>query len=89
MVEQREGQDAPVFERNPLLENHPLYLKSAVFDTMKSIISMEENIKQISDMAFDAVDADGNGSLDLGELSDILKETARQLGLKQPTENEN
>ena len=40
-------------------------------------------------MAFDAVDADGNGSLDLGELSDILKETARQLGLKQPTENEN
>ena len=45
MVEQREGQDAPVGERNPLLENHPLYLKSAVLDTMKAILKMEENIK--------------------------------------------
>ena len=84
-----DGNDAPVGERNPLLENHPLYLKSAVLDTMKSILSMEENIKQISDMAFDAVDKDGNGNLDLEELGDILKETARDLGLKQPTENEN
>ena len=40
-------------------------------------------------MAFDAVDKDGNGALDLEELGDILKETARDLGLKQPTENEN
>ena len=89
MVESREGQDAPIGERNPLLENHPLYLKSAVLDTMKAILSMEENIKQISDMAFDAVDTNGDGDLDLEELGDILKETATELQLKQPTENEN
>ena len=40
-------------------------------------------------MAFDAVDTNGDGNLDLNELGDILKETARELGLKQPTENEN
>ena len=49
---------------------------------------MRDKIKIISDMAFDAVDSDGNGTLDLAELSIVLRNVAKEMKLNPPTDND-
>ena len=39
-------------------------------------------------MAFDAVDQDGNGSLDLQELGIVLRSVAKEMKLNAPTDND-
>ncbi len=42
---------------------------------------MSDKIKIISDMAFDAVDEDMSGQLDLEELGQVLRDVAKEMGL--------
>ncbi len=39
-------------------------------------------------MAFDAVDADGNGYLDKAELSDVMRNVAGEMRVKPPTDGD-
>ena len=43
-------------------------------------------MKCISDIAFDAVDEDGSGGLDTSEISNMMQDIARQMGVTPPTE---
>ena len=43
-------------------------------------------MKEITDIAFEAADSDGNKSLDQYELSSIMKEVARDMNLTAPSE---
>ena len=42
---------------------------------------LKEQIKVISDMAFDAVDHDGSGSIDAEELAEMMNEVAASMGI--------
>ena len=75
-------------QRNPDLAQDEMYRKSTILDTLNSILEMRGKIKIISDMAFDAVDQDGNGSLDLQELGIVLRSVAKQMRLNAPTDND-
>ena len=75
-------------ERDPVLSSHELYRKSTILDTLQSILEMNDKIKIISDMAFDAVDDDGSGELDLDELSKVLRSVAKEMRLNPPTDND-
>ena len=62
--------------------------QTGLLNTIKYILTQKEKIKIVSDLAFDAVDLDENGSLDKFELSQIMKEVAHDMRVKAPTEND-
>ena len=43
-------------------------------------------MKFISDIAFDCVDEDGSGGLDTEEISNMMQDIAKQMGVTPPTE---
>ena len=75
-------------QRDPNLADDELYRRSTILDTLNTILEMRVKIKIISDMAFDAVDSDGNGTLDLAELSIVLRNVAKEMKLNPPTDND-
>ena len=42
---------------------------------------MKDKIKVISDMAFKAIDMDGNGEIEKDELAIVLREVAANMGI--------
>ena len=42
---------------------------------------MKDKIKVISDMAFEAIDADGNGQIEKDELAVVLRNVASEMGI--------
>ena len=51
-------------------------------------MNLDENLRVVSDMAFDAMDADGSGGLDISELEVIMEKVAEQLGIVGPTSDD-
>ena len=49
---------------------------------------MEDKINIVTDMAFEAVDADGSGQLDKSELGEVLRDVARQMNINPPSDND-
>ena len=81
-------QKIAMVQRNPHMLENDMYRRSTILDTLNCILEMRDKIKIISDMAFDAVDQDGNGSLDLVELGIVLRDVAKQMRLNPPTDND-
>ena len=48
-------------------------------------MKLDENLRIISDTAFEAMDIDGSGGLDINELSVIMDKVADQLDITGPT----
>ena len=48
-------------------------------------MNIKDKIHLISDLAFNAVDADGSQSLDKEELFDIMKEVAHEMQVTPPS----
>ena len=51
-------------------------------------VNLDENLKIISDLAFDAMDTDGSGGLDIAELKVIMDRVAGELGISGPTQGD-
>ncbi len=51
-------------------------------------MQIQDKIRSVSDLAFEAVDADGSNSLDQEELGIIMKEVAQEMRVNPPTEND-
>ena len=49
-------------------------------------MQIKDNISSVSDLAFDAVDADGSNSLDKEELQAVMKEVAPEMQVTPPSE---
>lgn len=49
---------------------------------------MEDSINIVTDMAFEAVDADGSGQLDKMELGQVLKDVAKVMNINPPSDND-
>ena len=49
---------------------------------------LKESIKAVSDLAFDAIDDDGSGGLDQDEISKIMQEVSKKMGVTAPTEED-
>ena len=77
-----------VAQRNSALASHELYRKSTILDTLHSILDMRDKIKIISDMAFEAVDDNHSGDLDIDELSTVLRNVAKEMRLNPPGDND-
>ena len=75
-------------QRNPNLVNFEQYRRSTILDSLNDILGMRDQIKMISDMAFDAVDGDGNGTLDLEELGVVLRNVAGDMDITSPGDND-
>ena len=50
--------------------------KSNLLQSLTILMQIQDKISTVSDLAFDAVDADGSGTLDSDELGIIMKEVA-------------
>ena len=48
-------------------------------------LNLDENLKLMSDMAFESMDEDGSGGLDVNELKVIMDKVAEQLNITGPT----
>ena len=75
-------------QRNPNIMHHEEYVRSSILDSLFNIFSMKDSIKMVAALAYDAVDKDMNGSLDLQELAEVLRNTAKDLNLRSPTDND-
>lgn len=51
-------------------------------------MAQQDKIKIVSDLAFDAVDIDGNGSLDKDELTEVMRNVAGEMKVKAPTDGD-
>ena len=60
--------------------------QTGLLNTIKYILTQKDKIKIVSDLAFDSVDADESNSLEQEELTEIMKEVARDLRVKAPTD---
>ena len=49
---------------------------------------LEQQIKVISDMAFDSVDEDGSNGLDIDEMNEIFKWVSEKLKINPPTKED-
>ena len=49
---------------------------------------MKDQVKVVTDIAFDAVDEDGSGGLDQDELHTIMYEVSEQMGVTPPTKDD-
>lgn len=49
-------------------------------------MQVKDNLKVVSDLAFDAVDDDGSGQLDQEEIGMIMKTVAQNMGVTPPTQ---
>ena len=47
-------------------------------------LNLDENLKIVSDIAFDSMDKDGSGGLDVDELKVVMDRVAEQLGIAGP-----
>ena len=64
------------------------FRKSALLEILDLILAQKDKIKIVSDLAFDAVDKSGDGSLDKEELGTVLKKVATKMGVTPPTETD-
>ena len=63
-------------------------LRSEFLEQLLITTFLKEHIKVLSDLAFDAVDVDGSGGLDQGELAALIEGVATKMGLNPPTEED-
>ena len=61
---------------------------SLLLEALNQILEMEDKINIVTDMAFEAVDADGSGQLDKAELGEVLRDVARQMNINPPSDND-
>ena len=61
------------------------FRKSQLLAVIQKILSQKNNIKIVTDMAFDSVDVDGSGKIDMDELKETLKDCAKDMGIPIPT----
>ena len=61
---------------------------STLLDSLEQILEMEESINIVTDMAFEAVDADGSGELDKFELGAVLRDVAKVMNINPPSDND-
>jgi Ca2+-binding EF-hand superfamily protein len=59
-----------------------------LLDSLEQILEMEDSINIVTDMAFEAVDADGSGQLDKIELGQVLKDVAKVMNINPPSDND-
>jgi hypothetical protein len=65
-----------------------LKIRSEMHSNLMISLNLDENLRFISDMAFEAMDIDGSGGLDIDELKVIMDKVADQLGILGPTTND-
>ena len=62
--------------------------RSNLLRTWEIILAQQDKIKIVSDLAFDAVDIDGNVSLDKDELTEVMRNVAGEMKVKAPTDGD-
>ena len=62
--------------------------KTSLLKLIQYIQTQKDKIKIVSDLAFDAVDLDESKSLDQDELNIIIREVAKEMRVKPPTDND-
>ena len=66
-------------------DDSKLQLRTEMHSNLLIGLNLDENLKIISDLAFDAMDTDGSGGLDIDELKVIMDRVAGELGITGPT----
>ena len=79
----KEKQEADLYEWQ---DDSELQLRTEMHSNLLIGLNLDENLKIISDMAFDAMDIDGSGGLDVEELKVIMDRVAVQLNVTGPTQ---
>ena len=59
-----------------------------MLDNLLVLSNMKDQIKIISDMAFDHIDEDCSGGLDVDEISVIMHDVAIKMGVTPPTQED-
>ena len=62
--------------------------QSQLAKTLEYILSMQDKIHVISNMAFEAIDVSGDGQLDKEELGQVLRDISITMGINQPTDTD-
>ena len=53
--------------------------------SIQEILNDEKKLREVAKLAFDGVDTDQNGSVDEGELSNLMNSMAGELGIPAPS----
>ena len=76
-----EGENNYEFPEN----DDKLFRRSNMLQNLLVCFNLQDQVKAVTDLAFDAVDEDGSGGLDQGELHTIMTEVSLQMGVTPPT----
>ena len=64
--------------------NVPNKRKSTMLLNLLRVSNLKKQMRTVSDMAFDAMDDDGSGGLDSGELAEIMGIVAEKMQVSAP-----
>jgi len=56
--------------------------------SIQSILNNPEKLHAVTKAAFDSVDADKSGFLEINELEEVMKSVAKDIGIDSPSQNE-
>ena len=62
--------------------------RSNIMQYLLMCMHLKDQIKVVTDMAFDTLDDDGSGGLDQGEISELMKDVAVNMGVTPPTDED-
>ena len=62
--------------------------KSSLMQTLQQLLQIKDQMKYVTDIAFEAVDADHSNSLDRQELFDIMREVAQEMNVTPPGDDD-
>ena len=71
-----------------MVGNKAFSLRAPNLEKLLILTQSRDKIKIISDMAFDALDEDGSGGLDVQEISVIMDDVAEKMGVTAPTQED-
>ena len=57
-------------------------------DKLLILRNMKNQVKVVTDLAFDALDEDGSGGLDAEEIAVVMKDVAEKMGVNPPTDDD-
>ena len=66
----------------------PFNRRSPMLIDLLRIVHLKPQLQVLTDMAFDHVDDDGSGTLDISELAEVIERVAVQMALPAPSEDD-
>ena len=68
--------------------DHDLNQRSNLLTSLQILMQIKDKVEPVTDLAFSAVDINGDGGLDSEELGDVMRTVAALMNVTSPTKDD-